>query len=306
MASLTKSLAIEWAPHGVCVNAIAPGVFRTPLNQTLLDGTERGREFLAAHADEAVRAASRSWPVRPCSSRPRPPASSPARCSSSTAGSWPAASTSNREPNPPARVARSPAAFSEGGPVPASPTHVASLPARWRSDRPLRWVICALLFFATTINYIDRQVVWPAQARRCRRSSAGPRSTTANIVFAFQLAYAIGLVVAGRVDGSARHEAGVHACHRVVERCGDRARRVAHAHNGPATAASLEISCGDRCAFVTLRYRCRLQHRALRARARRGGQLPGARSRRGRMVPEDRSARWPPASSTRARTSARC
>src|SRR5256884_2882918 len=46
VASLTKSLAIEWAPHGVCVNAIAPGVFRTELNAGLLDGTERGREFL--------------------------------------------------------------------------------------------------------------------------------------------------------------------------------------------------------------------------------------------------------------------
>src|SRR5688572_8676344 len=46
VASLTKSLAVEWAPHGVCVNAIAPGVFRTALNQKLLDETERGREFL--------------------------------------------------------------------------------------------------------------------------------------------------------------------------------------------------------------------------------------------------------------------
>lgn len=46
VASLTKSLAIEWATSGVCVNAIAPGVFRTDLNSALLDGTERGREFL--------------------------------------------------------------------------------------------------------------------------------------------------------------------------------------------------------------------------------------------------------------------
>jgi NAD(P)-dependent dehydrogenase (short-subunit alcohol dehydrogenase family) len=46
VASLTKSLAIEWAASGVCVNAIAPGVFRTALNQKLLDETERGREFL--------------------------------------------------------------------------------------------------------------------------------------------------------------------------------------------------------------------------------------------------------------------
>jgi NAD(P)-dependent dehydrogenase (short-subunit alcohol dehydrogenase family) len=46
VASLTKSLAVEWAPHGVCVNAIAPGVFRTALNEKLLDSTPRGQEFL--------------------------------------------------------------------------------------------------------------------------------------------------------------------------------------------------------------------------------------------------------------------
>ncbi len=46
VASLTKSLAIEWAKSGVNVNSIAPGVFRTALNQKLLDETPRGQEFL--------------------------------------------------------------------------------------------------------------------------------------------------------------------------------------------------------------------------------------------------------------------
>jgi len=46
VAALTKTLAIEWATSGVCVNALVPGVLRTDLNAALLDGTERGREFL--------------------------------------------------------------------------------------------------------------------------------------------------------------------------------------------------------------------------------------------------------------------
>jgi NAD(P)-dependent dehydrogenase (short-subunit alcohol dehydrogenase family) len=45
VAALTKALAVEWGSRGVLVNAIAPGVFRTSLNQELLDGTERGHEF---------------------------------------------------------------------------------------------------------------------------------------------------------------------------------------------------------------------------------------------------------------------
>jgi len=44
LASLTKSLAVEWAKYGICVNAIAPGYFRTPLSEKLLVGTGRGRE----------------------------------------------------------------------------------------------------------------------------------------------------------------------------------------------------------------------------------------------------------------------
>ncbi|HEX8566543.1 MAG TPA: glucose 1-dehydrogenase [Pyrinomonadaceae bacterium] len=46
VASLTKSLAVEWAPYNINVNAIAPGNFPTDLNRKLLNETPRGQEFL--------------------------------------------------------------------------------------------------------------------------------------------------------------------------------------------------------------------------------------------------------------------
>ena len=45
VGALTKSLAVEWSAGGVCVNAIAPGIFPTALNRALLD-SPRGHELM--------------------------------------------------------------------------------------------------------------------------------------------------------------------------------------------------------------------------------------------------------------------
>jgi ACS family hexuronate transporter-like MFS transporter len=61
-----------------------------------------------------------------------------------------------------------------------------------------RWIVCALLFFAATVNYIDRQVI--GLLKPTLQSELGwSEIDYSNIVFAFQLAYAIGLLIVGRV-----------------------------------------------------------------------------------------------------------
>jgi MFS transporter, ACS family, hexuronate transporter len=61
-----------------------------------------------------------------------------------------------------------------------------------------RWVICALLFFAATVNYIDRQVL--GILKPTLQTEFGWNELDYSwIVFAFQTAYAIGLLVVGRL-----------------------------------------------------------------------------------------------------------
>jgi ACS family hexuronate transporter-like MFS transporter len=61
-----------------------------------------------------------------------------------------------------------------------------------------RWGICALLFFATTLNYIDRQVIGILKPELAKQLGWNEIDYS-NIVFAFQVAYAIGYAGAGRL-----------------------------------------------------------------------------------------------------------
>jgi len=61
-----------------------------------------------------------------------------------------------------------------------------------------RWYICALLFFASTINYVDRQVIGILKPT-LQTEFGWSEIDYSDIVFAFQFAYAIGLLVSGRL-----------------------------------------------------------------------------------------------------------
>src|SRR6267142_2175299 len=61
-----------------------------------------------------------------------------------------------------------------------------------------RWVICALIFFATTINYIDRQIIG-VLAPTLKKELNWSQAQYGDIVFYFQTAYAIGLLLSGPI-----------------------------------------------------------------------------------------------------------
>jgi MFS transporter, ACS family, hexuronate transporter len=62
----------------------------------------------------------------------------------------------------------------------------------------MRWTICALLFFATTINYMDRQILG-LLAPNLQSEIGWTEAQYGHLVTAFQAAYAIGLLVFGRL-----------------------------------------------------------------------------------------------------------
>lgn len=61
-----------------------------------------------------------------------------------------------------------------------------------------RWIICALLLFAATINYVDRQIIGILKPTLSAEFGWADERIYAGIVFSFQLAYAIGMVLTGR------------------------------------------------------------------------------------------------------------
>jgi MFS transporter, ACS family, hexuronate transporter len=81
----------------------------------------------------------------------------------------------------------------------------AAAPAAGEVPRPsfrdghVRWEVCALLFFAATINYVDRQVIGILKNTLVETFGWKDERIYAAIVFSFQMAYAIGLLLAGRV-----------------------------------------------------------------------------------------------------------
>jgi hypothetical protein len=90
-----------------------------------------------------------------------------------------------------------------------------------------RWTICALLFFATTINYIDRQVLG-ILAPTLQRDLGWNEQQFGDIVSWFTIAYALGFLVVGRIMDRVGTRRGFRRCDRDLEYRGDGARVRAH------------------------------------------------------------------------------
>src|SRR5882757_3614304 len=74
----------------------------------------------------------------------------------------------------------------------------ASVAGRGASAGYFRWVICVLLLFGTTKNYMDRQVLGVLKTT-LQHDLGWNEIDYSNLVLAFQTAYAIGMVVVGRL-----------------------------------------------------------------------------------------------------------
>src|SRR4030042_1755410 len=61
-----------------------------------------------------------------------------------------------------------------------------------------RWTVCALIFFATTVNYLDRQIIGILKPLLDSDLGIGEKDY-ANIIMTFQLLYAVGMFFAGRL-----------------------------------------------------------------------------------------------------------
>jgi ACS family hexuronate transporter-like MFS transporter len=93
-------------------------------------------------------------------------------------------------------MSSTPQASVESPAVAASPTQATTEVAARAGH--YRWLICGLLFFATTINYVDRQVIG-ILAKDLQTSIGWSEIDYGNIVAAFNAAYALGLLVSGRL-----------------------------------------------------------------------------------------------------------
>ncbi len=81
---------------------------------------------------------------------------------------------------------------------PVTPAAVSTADAAVPKVGHVRWIVCALIFFATTINYVDRQILG-ILAPTLQKEIGWNEIQYANIVTAFYAAYALGLLVVGRV-----------------------------------------------------------------------------------------------------------